>query len=88
MYGTRMLSHDREGIRIPLNEYLARLDLLTVLYSEMRPVDNSVAFTVTTLGILDNQSATSVHHHKRPRSRLNNLQFFKPHSAGMLCFER
>ena len=48
----RLLGEDREGVRIPLDQDLARLDLLAVLDPQVRAVDDLVALALAALVVL------------------------------------
>ena len=53
----RLLGEDREGVRIPLDQHLALLDLLPVLHLQPRAVDDRVALAVAPLRVLHDEVA-------------------------------
>ena len=57
----QLLGEDREGVRIPLDQHLALLDLLPVLHLEARTVDDRIALAVAALLVLDDDRAVAVH---------------------------
>ena len=61
LHAARILGEDRERVRIPLDEHLTLLDVLTVAHLEARAVDDRVPLAIASLGVLDDDGARAVH---------------------------
>src|SRR6185312_15394745 len=61
LHGAGDLGEDGEGVRIPLAEQVAELDVLSVLNLELGAVDEGVALLLATLLVDDGERAGAVH---------------------------
>ena len=80
--------HDREGVGVPLDQDLTRLDLLPVLDTKVCAVDHGVTLPVSPLDVLDNQRSRAVHDHQGAIVGLHDLQRLEADGARVLSFQR
>ena len=93
LHRARVLGEDRERVRIPLDEDLARLDRLAVAHLEARAVDDRIALAVAALRVLDHQRSGAVHDDQLAgvlarALGLDHLQALVADRAGVLGVER
>ena len=61
LHDAGLLRDDREGVGVPFDQRLARLDLLPVGHPQMSAVDNRVAFAVASLRVLHHERTGPIH---------------------------
>src|SRR5262249_49191318 len=65
LHGAADFGEDREGVRVPLDQYIAEVDVRTVLDLHFGAVDDPVAFFFGALVVDDGDGAVAVHRHQR-----------------------
>src|SRR5439155_12285944 len=83
-----ILGENREGVRIPFDEHLALLDLLSFFYFQAGPIDDRIPLAIAPLRILDDERSAPVHHDQVAVLRFDDLQTLEPDGARVARLER
>src|SRR5579864_499473 len=78
---------DREGVRIPLDQYLAKLDRVALVDLDLGAIHHRVALALAALFIDHRDRALPVHHHQVARFCLDGLQVNEAHRTVVLGFQ-
>src|SRR5579862_394801 len=87
LYRAADFGEDREGVRIPLDHYLAERDRITIVDLQLGAVHDRVALAFAVLVVDDRDGTLTVHHDQVARLRLDGLQSDEAHIAIVLGIE-
>src|SRR5262249_34048815 len=77
LHSSADFSEDREGVRIPLNQNLAKRNRITFIHLYLGAVNNRVALLFTSTVIDDGDRSGTVHHDQIARLRLHGLKVYE-----------
>src|SRR6185369_15433369 len=86
-YGAADFGQDREGVRIPLNQDLAKLNRSSFFHLDAGAINHLVAFLFATLLVDDHDGTVAVHHDQIARLGADGLQVDEANDTVVLGIE-